>query len=54
VLFTATAKPMGTEAIPGCFWRGLRLPTADGTYWDVADSPADEAAFDRPGEQSQA
>ncbi|MGW7261327.1 transposase domain-containing protein [Streptomyces sp. NPDC054834] len=22
VLFTTTAKPMGTQATPGCFWRG--------------------------------
>ncbi|MFC9632219.1 IS4 family transposase [Streptomyces mirabilis] len=40
---------MGTEATPGCFWRGLRLLAVDGTCWDVADSPANEAAFGRPG-----
>ena len=40
---------MGTEATPGCFWRGLRLLAVDGTCWDVADSPAIEAAFGRPG-----
>ncbi|MGW2212698.1 transposase [Streptomyces sp. NPDC001781] len=39
---------MGTEATPGCFWRGLRLLAVDGTCWDVADSPANEAAFGRP------
>ncbi|WP_260609292.1 IS4 family transposase [Streptomyces sp. WAC 01325] len=49
VLFTTTAKPMGTEATPGCFWRGLRLLAVDATCWDVADSPANEAAFGRPG-----
>jgi hypothetical protein len=48
VLFTTTAKPMGTEATPGAFWRGLRLLAVDGTIWDVADSPANEAAFGRP------
>ncbi|MFF7543294.1 transposase domain-containing protein [Streptomyces canus] len=48
VLFTTTAKPMGTEATPGAFWRGLRLLAVDGTCWDVADSPANEAAFGRP------
>ncbi|MFK0113855.1 IS4 family transposase [Streptomyces sp. NPDC091217] len=48
VLFATTAKPMGTEATPGCFWRGLRLLAVDGTCWDVADSPANEAAFGRP------
>lgn len=49
VLFATTAKPMGTEATPGCFWRGLRLLAVDATCWDVADSPANEAAFGRPG-----
>ncbi|MFD8222541.1 IS4 family transposase [Streptomyces sp. NPDC059697] len=49
VLFATTVKPMGTEAAPGCFWRGLRLLAVDGTCWDVADSPANEAAFGRPG-----
>jgi hypothetical protein len=49
VLFATTVKPMGTEATPGCFWRGLRLLAVDGTCWDVADSPANEAAFGRPG-----
>lgn len=49
VLFATTAKPMGTEATPGCFWRGLRLLAVDGTCWDVADSAANEAAFGRPG-----
>ena len=49
VLFTTTAKPMGAEATPGCFWRGLRLLAVDATCWDVADSPANEAAFGRPG-----
>ncbi|HEY1157455.1 MAG TPA: IS4 family transposase [Arthrobacter sp.] len=49
VLFATTAKPMGTEATPGAFWRGLRLLAVDGTCWDVADTRANEAAFGRPG-----
>ncbi|MEU2776624.1 transposase domain-containing protein [Streptomyces sp. NPDC007162] len=49
VLLTTTAKPMDTESTPGAFWRGLRLLAVDGTCWDVADSPANEAAFGRPG-----
>ncbi|MGW3982777.1 IS4 family transposase [Streptomyces mirabilis] len=49
VLFATTAKPMGIQAAPGCFWRGLRLLAVDATCWDVADSPANEAAFGRPG-----
>ncbi|MFJ1561677.1 transposase domain-containing protein [Streptomyces mirabilis] len=43
VLFATTAKPMGTQAVPGCFWRGLRLLAVDATCGDVADSPANEA-----------
>jgi hypothetical protein len=49
VLFAATAKPMATAAMPGAFWRGLRLLAVDGTCWDVAGSEANEAAFGRPG-----
>ncbi|WP_320783431.1 IS4 family transposase [Streptomyces sp. CRN 30] len=49
VLFTTTAKPMGTADTPGTFWRGLRVLAVDGTCWDVADSEANEAAFGRPG-----
>ncbi|MDH6523394.1 hypothetical protein M2163_000101 [Streptomyces sp. SAI-135] len=49
VLFATTATAMGTEVTPGCFWRGLRLLAVDGTCWDVADSPANEDAFGRPG-----
>ncbi|MEU6541255.1 transposase domain-containing protein [Streptomyces sp. NPDC047000] len=49
VLFATAAKPMGTQATPGCFWRGLRLLAVDGTCWDVAGSAADEAAFGGPG-----
>ncbi|WP_443049684.1 transposase domain-containing protein [Streptomyces sp. NBC_00287] len=47
VLFTTTAKPMGTEATPGAFWRGLRLLAVDGTCWDVADSPAADGTGNR-------
>ncbi|MFE1989365.1 IS4 family transposase [Streptomyces mirabilis] len=35
----------------GC-WRGLRLLAVDATCWDVADSPANEAAFGHPGNSS--
>lgn len=49
VLFTTTAKPLGTKETPGVFWRGLRLLAVDGTCWDVADTAANEAAFGRPG-----
>jgi hypothetical protein len=49
VLFTTAAQPMGTDATPGAFWRGLRLLAVDGTCWDIADTPANETAFGRPG-----
>ncbi|MFJ8988826.1 IS4 family transposase [Streptomyces sp. NPDC102279] len=49
VLFAATAKPMAGESTPGAFWRGLRVLAVDGTYWDVADTEANQAAFGRPG-----
>jgi hypothetical protein len=49
VLFAAMARPLATPATPGAFWRGLRLVAVDGTCWDAADTPANEAAFGRPG-----
>jgi hypothetical protein len=49
VLFATTAKPMGTEATPGCFWHGLRLLAVDGTCWDVADSVAKRLPSAVPG-----
>ncbi|MEU7203587.1 IS4 family transposase [Streptomyces sp. NPDC045470] len=49
VLFTTTAEPLATAETPGAFWRGLRLMAVDGTCWDVADTPANEAASGRPG-----
>ncbi|WP_405803500.1 IS4 family transposase [Streptomyces sp. NBC_00210] len=49
VLFAATARPMAEAAIPGAFWRGLRLVGVDGTCWDVADTATNEKEFGRPG-----
>src|SRR5436190_5627602 len=49
VLFAATARPLATPSTPGAFWRGLRLLALDGTCWDVADTPANDKAFGRPG-----
>jgi hypothetical protein len=49
VLFAQAARPLATEQTWGAFWRGLRLVALDGTCLDVADTPANAAAFGRPG-----
>jgi len=55
-LFTQTAGPLATQAAPGAWYRGWRLVAVDGTTFDVADTPANQAAFGRPkthrGEQT--
>lgn len=48
-LFVEVARPLATMATPGAWYRGLRLLTLDGTTFDVADTPANQAAFGRPG-----
>jgi Insertion element 4 transposase N-terminal/Transposase DDE domain len=49
LLFAAVAVPLASEATRGAFYRGLRLMSLDGTCLDVADTPANAAAFGRPG-----
>jgi Insertion element 4 transposase N-terminal/Transposase DDE domain len=49
LLFRAVARPLASESTQGAFYRGLRLVSLDGTCLDVADTPANEAAFGRPG-----
>jgi hypothetical protein len=49
LLFRAVASPLATDATRGAFFRGLRLVSLDGTCLDVPDTPANEAAFGRPG-----
>jgi hypothetical protein len=49
LLFGEVAAPLATEATRGAFYRGLRLVGLDGTCLDVADTPANEEAFGRPG-----
>lgn len=49
LLFRAVARPLASEATRGAFYRGLRLMSLDGTCLDVADTPANEAEFGRPG-----
>jgi hypothetical protein len=49
LLFEATAGPLADQRSPAAFYRGLRLISLDGTCVDVADTPANEAEFGRPG-----
>jgi hypothetical protein len=49
LLFRAACVPVATESTRGAFYRGLRLVSIDGTCLDVADTPANEAEFGRPG-----
>jgi hypothetical protein len=48
-LFEGTARPLGTAERAGVWLRGWRVMSLDGTCLDVADTPANEAAFSRPG-----
>jgi hypothetical protein len=47
-LFEAIVHPLAQPATPGAFYRGLRLVGLDGTVYDVPDSEANAAVFDRP------
>jgi hypothetical protein len=49
LLYGAVARPVGSEATRGAFYRGLRLMSIDGTTLDVADTPQNAEAFGRPG-----
>lgn len=40
-------RPLATPDTPGAFFHGLRLMGLDGTVFDVPDSPANAAAFQR-------
>lgn len=48
-LYEATARPLGTSQTKGLWLRGWRLMSLDGTCLDVADTPANDAVFSRPG-----
>jgi hypothetical protein len=48
-LFEGTARPLGTAESAGVWLREWRVMSLDGTCLDVADTPANEAAFSRPG-----
>jgi hypothetical protein len=47
-LFRALAAPLARAGTQGCFWRGLRVMAIDGTTMEVANTPANEAAFGGP------
>jgi Insertion element 4 transposase N-terminal/Transposase DDE domain len=46
-LFRQVCHPLATPSTPGAFLFGLRLMAFDGTMIDLADTPANEAAFGR-------
>ncbi len=49
LLFGVVARPLAGERTRGAFYRGLKLMSLDGTCLDVADTPANDEAFGRPG-----
>jgi len=49
VLFEQAAQPLTTAQTQGACYRGLRVLALDGTCLDVADTPANQQAFGRPG-----
>lgn len=48
-LFHTVCHPLATPTTPGAFLFGYRLMALDGTTLDLPDTPANEAAFGRPG-----
>jgi hypothetical protein len=49
VLFTATVRPLATDATRGAWYRGLRLVAMDGATLDVPDTAENDEHFGRPG-----
>jgi Insertion element 4 transposase N-terminal/Transposase DDE domain len=47
-LFVEVARPLASPDTKGAWYRGWRLLAVDGTCLDVADTPANQAAFGRP------
>jgi hypothetical protein len=47
-LFAEVAAPLATPQTKGAWYRDWRVCSIDGTCLDVADTPANEAAFGRP------
>jgi hypothetical protein len=53
-LFRQLARPIAAPHAPGAFWRGLRLMGIDGTTFDLPDTPENDHAFGRGGNQRSA
>jgi Transposase DDE domain len=49
MLFEQAARPLATAQTQGAWYRGWRVLAIDGSCLDVADTPANAAAFGRPG-----
>ncbi len=49
LLFDRVAQPIAAPDTPGCWLAGRRLVAIDGTCVDLADTPANDAHFGRPG-----
>lgn len=49
LLFERVAGPLAGPGTPGCWLAGRRLVAIDGTCVDLADTPANDAHFGRPG-----
>ncbi len=48
-LFERVAQPLAEQDTPGCWLAGRRLVAIDGTCVDLADTPANDTHFGRPG-----
>jgi len=48
-LFARVARPLGGPDTPGVWLAGRRMVAIDGTCLDVADTPANDGHFGRPG-----
>jgi hypothetical protein len=49
MLYRLVAVPLSVRGTVGGFYRGWRVVSLDGSCLDVADTPANEGAFGRPG-----
>ena len=49
LLFERVAQPLAATDTPGCWLAGRRLVAIDGTCLDLADTPANDGFFGRPG-----
>lgn len=47
-LFEQLAKPIGKKTTQGCWFRGRRVVSLDGSTFHVQDSDANDRAYDRP------